>query len=255
MADVARVTPAAPATASLDVAARGLDLDEKGRPINGEPQRLARRLFVQLLVFDGCAEPDRVRDALDRAGIHGVLYEDVNDPRGIGVLAYDEDPAYFLDAVRPLALGEAFRGLHLREEYTMLGRTYSMGWEADLEEALLARPRKNLADPSLKWAVWYPLRRSGSFEELPEAEQRAVLAEHGGVGRQFGKAGVAHDVRLACHGLSKEDNDFIIGILGSELFPLSAVVQRMRKTRQTARYLARLGPFFVGRVRWQAPQA
>ncbi len=137
----------------------------------------------------------------------------------------------------------------------MLGRTYSMGWEADLEESLLTRPRRNLSNPDLGWAVWYPLRRSGAFEELPEAEQRAVLAEHGGIGHQFGKAGVAHDVRLACHGLSKEDNDFIIGILGTELYPLSAVVQRMRKTRQTSRYLSRLGPFFVGRVLWQAPQA
>ena len=31
-----------------------LDLNEKGRARNGEPQSLARRLFVQLLVFDGC---------------------------------------------------------------------------------------------------------------------------------------------------------------------------------------------------------
>jgi hypothetical protein len=233
----------------------GLELEEKGRPRDGQPQRLDRRLFVQLLAFNGCRDARPVRDALDRQGIQGVLYEDVNDPEGIGVLAYDEDPAYFLDAVRPLALGEAFRGLHLREEYTMLGRTYSMGWEADLEEALITRPRRNLSSPELRWAIWYPLRRSGAFEELAEKDQRAVLAEHGGIGHQFGKAGVAHDVRLACHGLSKEDNDFIIGVLGSELYPLSAVVQRMRKTRQTSRYLSRLGPFFIGRVLWQAPAA
>ena len=137
----------------------------------------------------------------------------------------------------------------------MLGRTYSMGWEADLEEALITRPRSRLCSPELRWAIWYPLRRAGAFEELPEKEQRAVLAEHGGVGQTFGKAGVAHDIRLACHGLSKDDNDFVIGILGAELHPLSAVVQRMRKTRQTSRYLARLGPFFVGRVLWQAQPA
>ena len=76
-----------------------------------------------------------------------------------------------------------------------------------------------LCSPELPWAIWYPLRRSGAFEELPEKEQRAVLAEHGGVGQSFGKAGVAHDIRLACHGLSKDDNDFVIGILGAELYP------------------------------------
>jgi chlorite dismutase len=36
------------------------------------------------------------------------------------------------------------------------------------------------------------------------------------------------------------------------LFPLSAVVQSMRKTQQTALYLERLGPFFVGRAVWQS---
>ena len=66
---------------------------------------------------------------------------------------------------------------------------------------------------------------------------------------------MAHDVRLACHGLSRDDNDFVIGLLGASLHPLSVVVQRMRKTRQTSQYLARLGPFFVGRARWQAPPA
>lgn len=232
-----------------------LDLNEKGRARNGEPQSLGRRLFVQLLVFDGCRDSRPIVDQLDRRGTPGVLYEDLNDPTGIGLLTFDEDPGYFLRTVRPLVVGEAFSRLRFREEFTMLGRTYSMGWEADLEEALITRPKSRLCSPELPWAIWYPLRRSGAFEELPEKEQRAVLAEHGGVGLSFGRAGVAHDIRLACHGLSKYDNDFVIGLLGAELFPLSSVVQRMRKTRQTSRYLARLGPFFVGRVLWQAPSA
>jgi len=33
---------------------------------------------------------------------------------------------------------------------------------------------------------------------------------------------------------------------------LSAVVQEMRKTEQTAQYLDSLGPFFVGKAVWQA---
>ena len=65
----------------------------------------------------------------------------------------------------------------------------------------------------------------------------------------FGAADLAHDVRLACHGLDRDDNDFVIGLIGKELFPLSAVVQAMRKTQQTSLYLDRLGPFFVGRAR------
>ena len=49
----------------------------------------------------------------------------------------------------------------------------------------------------------------------------------------FGAADYAHDVRLACHGLDRDDNDFVIGLIGKDLFPLSAVVQSMRKTQQT----------------------
>jgi chlorite dismutase len=233
--------------------AAGPDLREKGRSRSGETLTLDRRLFMQLFVFSGCRAPGPLAEALSRRGIQGVLYEDINDPLGVGLLTFDENPAYFLDTVRPLVADEPFRGLTARPAYTMFGRTYSMGWEPDLEEALISRPRRRVCSTDLPWAVWYPLRREGAFEELAETEQRSILAEHGGVGQSFGKAGVAHDVRLACHGLSRDDNDFVIGLLGAELFPLSAVVQRMRKTRQTSRYLARLGPFFIGRAYWQAP--
>lgn len=68
----------------------------------------------------------------------------------------------------------------------------------------------------------------------------------------FGAAGYGHDIRLACHGLDKHDNDFVIGLIGKDLYPLSAIVQTMRKTQQTSLYLQRLGPFFVGKAVWQA---
>ncbi|MGO9412337.1 MAG: chlorite dismutase family protein [Spirochaetia bacterium] len=222
---------------------------DKGRSKTGETLYSNRRLFVQLLAYGGCADSSAVMAALDEAGAPAVLYEDLNDPQGVALLSFHEDPDFFLDTVRPLVGTEPFRALVPKPEYTMFGRTYSMGWEPDLDEALIERPRQRLRDESLRWAVWYPLRRSGSFEQLDEKEQRSVLAEHGSVGQSFGRAGIAHDVRLACHGLNKEDNDFIIGVLSAHLHPLSAIVQRMRKTRQTSLYIERLGPFFVGR-RW-----
>jgi chlorite dismutase len=77
--------------------------------------------------------------------------------------------------------------------------------------------------------VYYPLRRSGRFAQLPADEQRVILAEHGAIGMSFGAGDYAHDIRLACHGLDKDDNDFVIGLIGKELFPLSAIVQTMRK--------------------------
>ena len=137
----------------------------------------------------------------------------------------------------------------------MLGRTYAQGHEPDLEQALLTRPRQKVCDPKMPWAIWYPLRRAGAFERLSAEEQRVILMEHGGIGHAFGRAGYGTDIRLACHGLDKHDNDFVIGLLGPELYPLSSLVQRMRKTKQTSQYLERMGPFFIGKAIWQHDQA
>jgi chlorite dismutase len=208
---------------------------------------------MQLLAFGGCADVRPLVAALSGAGVAGVLYEDVNDPRGVALLTFDEDPTFFVDGVRALLNAAPFASLAQKAEYTMLGRTYSIGYEPDLTDILLQRPRRTVLNPAWGWAVWYPLRRSGRFAQLPAEEQRVILAEHGAIGMSFGAADYAHDIRLACHGLDKDDNDFVIGLIGKELFPLSAIVQAMRKTQQTALYLERLGPFFVGRAVWQSP--
>ena len=44
----------------------------------------------------------------------------------------------------------------------------------------------------------------------------------------------------------------VLGFLWSLLYPLSAMVQAMRKTTQTSLHLESLGPFFVGRTLWQS---
>jgi chlorite dismutase len=162
-----------------------------------------------------------------------------------------EDPDDFVGPVRRFLNQPPFSTLTPKPEYTMLGRTYAIGYEQDLERTLITRPRDRVTDPALPWAIWYPLRRAGSFEQLSAEEQRVILMEHGGIGRAFGEAGHGYDIRLACYGLDKNDNDFIVGLVGPELYPLSLIVQRMRKTKQTSLHLERLGPFFVGKVAWQ----
>ncbi len=228
------------------------DLREKGGIKDGQPQRSNARLFMQFMAFGGCTQTAPLADALARAKISGVLYEDVNDPRGIGLLTFSEDPDFFLDRVRPILNGPGFSELTQKKAFTMLGRTYAIGYEPDLTEILQNRPRRTVLNPLWKWALWYPLRRSGKFAQLPVEEQRVILAEHGAIGMSFGAGDYAHDIRLACHGLDKDDNDFIVGLVGKDLYPLSAIVQTMRTTQQTSLYLERLGPFFVGRVVWQS---
>jgi chlorite dismutase len=228
------------------------DLAEKGGNRNGVPQRSDERLFMQLMVFGNCHDSRALAAAVESAGITGVLYEDVNDPHGVALLTVAQDPNEFVDRTRPVLAAEAFATLTQKSEYTLLGRTYSLGYEPDLEDALLHRPKRTVLNRNWPWAIWYPLRRAGAFANLPMEQQRVILAEHGAIGMSFGAADLVHDIRLACHGLDKNDNDFIVGLVGKELFPLSAIVQTMRKTQQTSLYLERLGPFFVGRALWQS---
>jgi len=228
-----------------------VDIAEKGRSQDGSQVLLDRRLYMQFMAFGRAGDPASYGRVLESDGIRAVLYEDLNDPYGLGLLTFSEQPEEFLTRVRPLLRSQTFAGIEMKPEYTMLGRTYAIGHENDLEDTLITRPIQRVTDPDLTWAVWYPVRRSGAFEQLPAEEQRTVLMEHGGVGRAYGQAGLAYDIRLACFGLDKHDNDFVIGLLGHELHPLSAIVERMRKTRQTSQFLTNLGPFFVGKKVWQ----
>ncbi|RMF01183.1 MAG: hypothetical protein D6768_11175, partial [Chloroflexi bacterium] len=223
-----------------------VDLSEKGKGPNGEVISLDRRLFMQFLAFGNCRNTDVLAEALAESGMDGALYVDINDPYGVGLLTFSEDADFFVTTLRRFLNQAPFADLTPKPEFTMLGRTYALGYETDLEETLIHRPRRKVLDPEWNWVVWYPLQRVKTFETIPEAEQAKVLREHGGIGFTFGRAGLATDIRLACHGLDKNDNDFVIGVLAHQLHPISAVVQRMRKTKQTSTYLEKLGPFFVG---------
>jgi chlorite dismutase len=134
----------------------------------------------------------------------------------------------------------------------MFGCTYTTGREQDPNDWLLRKPRRAALRPDWPWAVWYPLRRKPEFALLSREEQGRILAEHGMVGSGYIDAGVAADIRLSCYGLDKNDNEFIIGLTGPELYPLSSLVQEMRRTQHTAKYIQTLGPFFIGRAYWQS---
>ncbi len=229
------------------------DTSEQGKPgKDGTPQRLDRRLFMQLLVFTGSKDAGPLVVDLEKAGIEAVLYADINDPLGVGLLTMSEDPSFFTDTLREFIVGSSFVALKQRHRYTMLGRTYSLGHEENLEDWLIHRSRRVVRNKDWPWAVYYPLRRTGEFAKLPPREQGAILREHGLIGRAFGKADLGHDIRLASFGIDRNDNDFTIGLIGKDLFPLSRLVETMRKTVQTSTYIERMGPFFIGKTIYQS---
>ncbi len=239
-------------TQTPPLAQETLDLREKGGAKNGQPQFLDTRLFMQLTAFGGCTDVPAMAKAVEALGVEGVVYEDLNDPRGAAVLALCENPDDLLSKYRLLFNRTPFKELAVKTEYSMLGRTYAIGYEPNLEDTLLRRPRRVVFDPAWPWALWYPLRRTGAFSQLSHQEQAQILKEHGNIGRRFGEADFGRDVRLAATGLDKNDNDFVIGLIGKELYPLSALVQAMRPTQQTSKYIQSMGPFFVGKAIWQS---
>lgn len=229
-----------------------IDVNEYGGKRDGVRQAQNRRLFMQLLVFDAPIGADA--DAIARhtiaqmteRRIPGVIYADAMTPRGIGLLTWSDDPAHFVRDVRPLFTAEWLHGVSIRPDWAMIGRSYATGHEPDLEHTLLKRPIDNVMNDAYPWHIWYPLRRSGAFARLAPQEQSQILREHAQIGMAYGQQELAHDVRLACHGLDPRDNEFVIGLVGRELHPLSHLVQTMRKTRQTSEYIVQMGPFFVG---------
>jgi len=242
----------------MSEASEGLKIDvwERTKGHAGPVQAMNRRLFMQLLGYE-CTEgldPGRaigmLGAALDESRASAVIYADVNNPRGIALLSWSEEPADFVTRVRPTLNQTALSGLRSLPALTMIGRTYSTGYEPDLEHWLIERPKETVRNTAWPWAVWYPLRRSGSFELLEDKEKGGILREHAEIGKAYGQQNLAHDVRLACHGLDQHDNEFVIGLCGEQLHPLSHVVQAMRRTRQTAQYIVQMGPFFVGHRAW-----
>jgi Chlorite dismutase len=239
-----------------------IDTLEYGGKREGVRQAMDRRLFMQLLVVDvpsGHASDHLAKVLADRcakSGIAAVIYADAMAPSGVGLLTWSEDPAHFVRAVRPIFAHDATAHATLRPAYAMLGRSYATGHEPDLEWSLLRRPIENVTKEDHRWHVWYPLRRSGPFARLEPHEQAQILREHAQIGMAYGAQELAHDIRLACHGLDAGDNEFVIGLVGRELAPLSHLVQAMRKTRQTSEFIERMGPFFVGYVlhRLSGPQ-
>jgi hypothetical protein len=230
-----------------------IDVSERAGMHGGKPQTLETRLFMQLLVYTsdgggGSTALSKLERALRAQQMPAVLYEDVNDPRGIGVLSYSEQPQDFITRLRPALQVVDDHGLRLRHDFSMLGRTYATGYESDLRYYLLDRPRETVQNTAWPWHVWYPLRRVGAFGRLDPHERGSIMSEHGKIGRAYGEQDLVHDVRLACHGLDTSDNEFVIGLIGKELHPLSHVVEAMRRTRQTAEFMQQMGPFFVGHV-------
>ena len=159
-------SPASPPASSVPSRmppAEAVDLKEYGALKEGQTQSMNKRLFFQLHVFTGCHSHDALVSAIQASGLEAVLYANFSDSRGVGILTFSEDPAVFTTTARKLLSSGLFSTLTPCPEFTMTGRTYAAGREADLEDWLLQKPRRNALNKDIKWAVSYPLRRKSEL--------------------------------------------------------------------------------------------
>ena len=228
-----------------------IDIREKGRGADGTPVTLDRRLFMQFLAFGNCTGFRAVDPGIGTGQLPGALYEDVNDPRGVALLVLSEDPEYFVTTLRQFLNRPPFSALTPKPEYTMLGRTYAQGYEPDLEDALLHAAAEPRLRPGIAVGGLVSVA-AGRF--LRAAFGRRATPHLDGAQRhrprlRQGGAGPRHPPGLPWAG--QERQRFRDRPAGTELYPLSAIVQRMRKTKQTSLHIEHMGPFFVGKVAWQ----
>src|SRR5438128_9917643 len=106
---------------------------------------------MQLSAFGGCLDAKLLQRALESSRLEAVLYQDVNDPRGVAVVAMSEDPIFFVSALPEVLNAEPFPGLTHKPDLAMLGRTYASGLETDFEDGLLRRPRPPAVHPAVPW--------------------------------------------------------------------------------------------------------
>src|SRR5215472_2867240 len=81
-------------------------VDTLERGANG--QTSSRRLFMQLQVFGGCGDAKALAASLERSQVEAVLYADLHDARGVGVLTFAEDPGFFVTRLREVLGAEPF---------------------------------------------------------------------------------------------------------------------------------------------------
>ena len=114
------------------------DFREKGRDQEGKLMTSDRRLFMQLQCFTQCKlHPSDYYKALKAAKFASVLYQDFNDPFGLGLLSFHENPEFFTKEVPDFFRQGVFSQLKHKPHFTMTGRSYSIGYENNLDYVLV----------------------------------------------------------------------------------------------------------------------
>ncbi|MGB8021871.1 MAG: hydrogen peroxide-dependent heme synthase [Candidatus Nanopelagicales bacterium] len=96
--------------------------------------------------------------------------------------------------------------------------------------------------PAQAWLVAYPFVRSYEWYLLPEPERRAMLVEHGMMGRQYSQV-LTNTVAAFALG----DYEWILALEGPMLHDIVDLMRHLRAS-QARRHVREETPFFTGRL-------
>ena len=208
---------------------------------------------MKFTAFGGCADPQAAVAALAEDGVEGALYVDANDPQGIGLIVAAEDPGLLRDDAARAVQPPAVRGVHAQARVRharphVLDRLRARSRGHAVHEAARqdAEPREPLG------RVVSAAARRRSFRRCRPIISAASWPSTARSRNATAPAGMPPTCASRATASTRTTTTSSSACSARTCIRLSAVVQEMRKTEQTAQYLDSLGPFFVGKAVWQA---
>ena len=143
---------------------------------------------------------------------------------------------------------EALQEAYSRFRKTGLGRLCTPAWSnmalhrpAEFNKSHI--PAYLAGEPAKNWAAVYPFVRSYEWYLLPDAERRALLAEHGQMSREY------PDVRAnTVPAFALGDYEWMLAFEADELHRIVDLMRHLRAS-ETRRQVREEVPFYTGRRR------
>jgi chlorite dismutase len=210
------------------------------REINDTIRYTCWTVFKRTGQIPGEAAADELTAWTDKLATSAITVRGMYDVSG---LRADADLMVWLHADSAEQIQQALRDLRRTSVGPAIKQVWSaMGLHRPAEFNKGHVPAFMAGSDSRDWVCVYPFVRSYEWYLLPEEERRAMLVEHGMMGRDFG--GILSNT-VASFALG--DYEWILALESNEL---SEIVDMMRTLRSTSarRHVREEIPFFTGRL-------
>lgn len=178
-------------------------------------------------------------DAIAAVEAQGVTLRGLYD---VSSIRADADLMLWLHGARPEVLQRALRVLRRSTELRALAPVWNaLGVHRDAEFTAAHLPAFMRGKPPEAWLTVYPFVRSYDWYLLPDEQRRAMLADHGRKGAEFGRV-LANTVASFALG----DYEWILALEAPELIELVDLMRHLRKA-DARRHVREEVPFFTGR--------